>query len=109
MCTRNDKVTDLIEKIRIEFPDEKFEALFHNEDQVDAIDTAKYLLPLKIFFIGSHVFVRYVNEVLFNDNDVFFGLLPQNELLINLRKYQKELLHQAIKSNRYMLIQNFIV
>lgn len=54
MGTRNDKVSDLLEKIQQEFPQDKVEALYHNEDQVCMLDTTKY--PFSCILFLSKVF-----------------------------------------------------
>lgn len=83
MCSRDDKVEDLIKKVKAEFPNETIDVLYFNEDQIDVLD------PLK-----------YVNEILMQDEKIYFGPQLQNDVILELRKYQQEVLDKAVVSNK---------
>ena len=44
---------------------------------------------------------KFVNDLLRDKETVFYGNLPQNEVLFTLRKYQQELIKSALSQNRY--------
>jgi hypothetical protein len=70
---------------RDKFPNRAVESVYLSEDQIYELDTTELVCDC------------------LSDNDaVYFGKAPPNEVIIGLRAYQTELLAEAEKSNRYV-------
>ena len=77
----------LLDEVRRKIPkDTPCDGLYFSEEQTNIVDPK-----------------AYINEQLRADETVYYGSQPQNDAIIELRKYQKELVDSAVKENRYLL------